>query len=346
MSTLDLVVVGAGPAGLATAIFARQAGLSVCVLDGGPADGDKACGEGLMPGVAPLLAELGIDPPGEELVGVAYQQGSTRVEHRFPGAPGRGVRRTVLSDALREQALTRGATIWQEKYVSLRQDGESVTVTTDAHRDIDSRYVIACDGLHSRVASDLGVVVAPRKRAKRYGLRQHFQVAPWSSTIEVFYVSDAELYITPVSRDTVGVAVLGRKGVNLDDTLAMVPSLAARLANAPRASPLRGAGPFPHRARTQLRGRVLLVGDAGGYVDAITGEGLRVGFAQAKVAVSAVVANQPQRYPAQWKRVTREFRLLTRGLVALAQSPLRRSIVPLAKSMPGLFGIIVNRLAR
>jgi len=70
VSTLDLVIVGAGPAGLATAIFARQAGLSVCVLDGGPTDGDKACGEGLMPGVAPLLAELGIDPPGEELVGV------------------------------------------------------------------------------------------------------------------------------------------------------------------------------------------------------------------------------------------------------------------------------------
>jgi len=140
----------------------------------------------------------------------------------------------VLSDALREQALTSGATIWQEKYVSLLQDRDSVTVTTDAHRDIDSRYVIACDGLHSRVASDLGVVVAPRKRARRYGLRQHFQVAPWSSTIEVFYVADAELYITPVSRDTVGVAVLGRKGVNLDDTLAMVPSLVARLANAPR----------------------------------------------------------------------------------------------------------------
>lgn len=346
MSLVDLTVVGAGPVGLATAIFARKAGLTVLVLDGGPSDGDKACGEGLMPGVAPLLAELGIDPPGEELLGVAYQQGSTRVEHRFPGVPGRGVRRTVLSDALREQALAQGALIRQEKYVSLQQSGESVTVHTDAGIDIESRYVIGCDGLHSKVAADLGVVVAPRKRAKRYGLRQHFQTAPWSSTIEVYYVDDAELYITPVAHDTVGVAVLGPKGINLDRTLSRIPELASRLGSVPRASPLRGAGPFPHRATTQQQGRVLLVGDAGGYVDAITGEGLRVGFAQAKVAVAAIVSNTPQSYPAAWKKVTREFRLLTRGLVALASSPLRRSIVPLAHAMPSLFGAIVNRLAR
>jgi len=63
MITHDVTIVGAGPVGLATAIFARNAGLSVQVLDGGAIDGDKACGEGLMPGTAPLLAELGIGPP-------------------------------------------------------------------------------------------------------------------------------------------------------------------------------------------------------------------------------------------------------------------------------------------
>ncbi len=346
MTPHDVTIVGAGPVGLATAIFARNAGLSVVVLDGGPADGDKACGEGLMPGTAPLLAELGIDPPGHALEGVVYHQGSTRVEHSFPGLPGRGVRRTQLRDDLLQKAQEKDVQIERAKYVSLTQDEHTVTVTTDSAKEVTSRYVIGCDGLHSSVAADLGVVKKPSGRAKRYGLRQHFFTPPWSSHIEVFYSPEAEVYITPVSSDTVGVAVLGLKGVNLEKAVAAIPELSKHLAGAKPASALRGAGPFPHRARTQRIGRVLLVGDSGGYVDAITGEGLRVGFAQAKAAIEALSKDAPGTYPLAWKRVTREFRILTKGLVALASSPLRGSIVPLAHAIPGLFGVIVNRLAR
>ena len=346
MSTTDITIVGAGPIGLATAIFARQAGLTTRVLDGGPADGDKACGEGLMPGTAPLMAQLGIDPPGHPLEGVVYAQGTKRVEHRFPGAPGKGVRRTQLREALLKKATDSGVSITREKYVSLEQDEQSVIVTTDSGETHTSRYVIGCDGLHSSVAADLGVVKPVPRSAKRYGLRQHFATPPWSSLIEVYYSKDAEVYITPVSVDTVGVAVLGRKGVNLEHAVAGIPDLAARLAGAAPASTLRGAGPFPHKARTQRTGRVLLVGDSGGYVDAITGEGLRVGFAQARAAIDSLKSDSPWRYPRAWKKVTREFRVLTQGLVALASSPLRGSIVPLAHAVPSLFGVIVNRLAR
>ncbi len=93
-------------------------------------------------------------------------------------------------------------------------------------------------------------------------------------------------------------------------------------------------------------GRVLLVGDAAGYVDAITGEGLRVGFAQAREAIRAIATERPGDYPRRWRAVTRDFRVLTRGLVMLASSPLRGSIVPLARALPRVFGIVVNRLAR
>ncbi|MDA9918246.1 FAD-dependent monooxygenase, partial [Pontimonas sp.] len=239
MITHDVTIVGAGPVGLATAIFARNAGLSVQVLDGGAIDGDKACGEGLMPGTAPLLAELGIDPPGHALEGVVYHQGSTRVEHSFPEKPGRGVRRTELRDALVQRAHDGGVLIERAKYVSLTQDAHSATVTTDSGHYITSRYVIGCDGLHSSVAADLGVVKKPPRGAKRYGLRQHFAIAPWSSNIEVFYSSNAEVYITPVSSDTVGVAALGPKGVNLDSAIASIPALHAKLAGAQPASTLR-----------------------------------------------------------------------------------------------------------
>jgi flavin-dependent dehydrogenase len=90
----------------------------------------------------------------------------------------------------------------------------------------------------------------------------------------------------------------------------------------------------------------MLVGDASGYVDAITGEGLRLGFAQASAAIACVLDGRPQRYEGDWRRVTRDFRTLTTGLVAWADSPLRGSLVPAAARLPSVFGAVVERLAR
>lgn len=346
MSSTQLVVVGGGPVGLACAIFAAKAGLSPVVLESGTPDGDKACGEGLMPGVRPLLEELGIDPPGIALVGVSYRQGEASVDHTFSGHPGRGVRRTVLIDALRARADELGVVRRHQRVEGLTPRPHSVTLDLDDGDTLEADYVVACDGLHSTVASELGLVVPQNTRRRRYGLRQHFSIAPWSPFIEVYYAGDSELYITPVDADTIGVAVLGPKGLSLPDTISQVPELERRLTGVKSASSLRGAGPFPHRVRKARVGRVLLVGDAAGYVDAITGEGLRVGFAQAREAIHAIASGHPARYPRRWRAVTREFRVLTRGLVMLASSPLRRSIVPLATAMPKVFGLVVDRLAR
>jgi len=91
---------------------------------------------------------------------------------------------------------------------------------------------------------------------------------------------------------------------------------------------------------------VLLVGDASGYVDAITGEGLRLGFDQARAAIANIAAGTPRGYDVDWRRVTRNFRTLTGGLVAAATGPLRPAIVPLARRLPRVYGAVVERLAR
>jgi flavin-dependent dehydrogenase len=97
----------------------------------------------------------------------------------------------------------------------------------------------------------------------------------------------------------------------------------------------------------RVRGRVLLVGDAAGYEDALTGEGVSLAVRQAAAAVAALVADAPGLYEASWRRITREYRWLTRGLVlATVPSSVRRVIVPLSARLPGVFGAIVNRLAR
>jgi len=340
---VDVLVAGGGPVGLAAAIEARLAGLSVAVVE--PRDGavDKACGEGLMPGALPLLARLGVDPAGMPLRGVSYRsqgrRGEHRADHRFSGGAGRGVRRTVLQAALVERAAELGVQRVVGKVGAVSQDASSVTAA-----GIRSSWLLGCDGLHSTVRREIGVQ-RPPARGRRFGLRQHFRVEPWSDLIEVHWSAGVEAYVTPVDTRTVGVALLGRQGMDFARELAAIDALAF-LGGAEAASPLRGAGALRQGTTRRTAGRVLLVGDASGYVDAITGEGLRLGFAQATAAVAAVVAGRPDGYEREWTRITRDFRLLTGGLVAAAGSPLRPAIVPLAAALPRVYGGVVERLAR
>jgi flavin-dependent dehydrogenase len=337
---LDLIVAGGGPVGLVAAIEARLAGLSVVVVE--PRDGsvDKACGEGLMPGAVPLLARLGVDPAGMPLRGVSYRSADRRADHRFANGEGRGVRRTVLHAALADRARELGVETVVAKVGQIEQTATDVTAA-----GLNARWMFGCDGLHSRVRREIGVELPPGRRGRRFGLRQHFRVAPWSDLIEVHWSRGVEAYVTPVAGDTVGVALLGRQGLDFERSIAAIPALAFLL-DAEPASEVRGAGALRQRTSRRHVGRVLLVGDASGYVDAITGEGLRLGFAQAEAAVDAIVHGRPADYDERWTRITRDFRVLTGGLVGLASSPLRPAIVPLAQTLPGLYGAVVERLAR
>ena len=370
---VDVVVVGGGPIGLAAAIEARLAEFTVIVVEPRIGPIDKACGEGLMPGAVPLLDRLGVRPVGHPLVGVGYYASARSlrsakvpvsadsaprngrnpperaqkrsVEHRFASGAGLGVRRTVLHDSLAERAAALGVEHVVGRADAIEQDDDQVTVLVGDNR-IRCRWLLGVDGLHSSVARLTGLAVPASGGEGRYGIRQHFAVHPWSDLIEVHYGPAAELYVTPVADDLVGVAMLAPRGTSYASALAGVPAIAERIAGAAIASERRGAGPFRQRTRARIAGRVLLVGDASGYVDALTGEGLRLGFAQASAAIACIVAGDPQRYEGEWRRITRDFRMLTGGLVAWAGSPLRGALVPAAARMPGLFGAVVERLAR
>jgi menaquinone-9 beta-reductase len=341
MERFDVAIVGGGPIGLVASIAARLAGLSVVVIEQRDGTIDKACGEGLMPGALPLLDRLGVDPNGMPIRGITYNQGTRSVTHRFVGAPGRGVRRTTLHAALSRRADELGVMRVTAKVDHVEQSADEVTVAGMA-----AGYLLACDGLHSTVARLVGLALPAPRRRRRYGIRQHYALAPWGDTVEIHYARRAEIYVTPIAPNEVGIAMLGAQHTDFDAAIADIPDLAARLAGAPLVSSRRGAGPFRQRTRSRTTGRVLLVGDASGYVDAITGEGLRLGFAQALAAIGCVVDNDPKRYEGEWLRITRDFRLTTTALVRFATSPLRRGIVPLSAALPGRFGAVVELLAR
>ena len=179
---------------------------------------------------------------------------------------------------------------------------------------------------------------------RRFGLRRHFRVPAWTDLVEVHWGDRVEAYVTPVAPDVVGIAMLGPTGTHFDEALAGFAELSERLRGAEPLGPVRGAGPLRQRSRRRSTGRVRLVGDASGYVDALTGEGLRVGLAQASAVVGHL--DDPDAYERDWTRVTRDYRVLTSGLVAWATSPARRAIVPLAAHAPWLYGRVVKRLAR
>ena len=337
----DLLVIGGGPTGLASALHAARAGLDVSVWDKRAGTIDKACGEGLMPGAVTALADLGVTPVGEDLTGVRYLAGHRGVEAPFRSGPGRGVRRTALHRAMRSAADDAGISLEQRcaRHVQPEVDG----VVVDDQR---FRYVVAADGLHSPVRRRLGLEGRPSPR-RRYGLRRHYRLAPWTSYVEVHWAEHAEAYITPVAGDTVGVALLTSTRGSFADHLPRFPSLQARLRDATPLGEVLGAGPLRQRARSRVAGRVLLVGDAGGYVDALTGEGVAMALAQAHRAVAAIVEHDPMRYEQDWHTITRRYRLLTAALLGATRfHPVRRALVPTAERLPRVFTAAVNSLAR
>jgi menaquinone-9 beta-reductase len=339
----DLLIVGGGPVGLATACYAAEAGLTAAVAEPRTGPVDKACGEGLMPPAVAALLALGVDPDGRPLRGIRYRDPGHSVDAEFRSGLGRGVRRTVLHAALAARAEAAGVEVVAERVTEFCQSAGCVRAS-----GLTARFLVAADGLHSPVRRVCGLdpVPVPAGQA-RYGLRRHFQTAPWTDFVEVHWSSASEAYVTPVGDGLVGVAVLGPPGGAFDERLAAFPELRDRLAGA-EAGPVRGAGPLRQAVRRRVApgGRVLLVGDASGYVDALTGEGIRVGLAQARAAIACLVAADPLRYEREWRQATRDFRMLTGGLVAAATSPLRPAIVPLARALPAVYGAVVERLAR
>lgn len=331
----DLLIVGGGPAGLATALHARRQGLSVIVAE--PRDNpiDKACGEGLMPGGLAELSSLGVDPAGMPFEGIAYVNEHRRAEARFRTGPGRGIRRTTLHAAMAARAKEQDTEWIRTRVTTVHQDADSVTAA-----GIRARWLVAADGLHSTVRRAVGIP-AKTGTPRRHGLRWHYRVPAWSSFVEVHWSRWGEAYVTPVEPDLVGISILSRQRPEID----WFPWLAEKLQGFCPGHP-RGCGPLRQVVSRRVAGRVLLVGDASGYEDALTGEGISLAIKEAGAAVQAIVDETPDSYEAAWRRITRQYRILTRALV-LATTPrlAHRSMVPTCTVLPPVFRWTVNTLA-
>ena len=340
------VVVGAGPSGAATALLLARAGHDVRVFDRARFPRDKACGEGLMPPGVDVLRRLNLldavlTTGARPLEGVAYRHMNSgrTAQADFPPPPndgqswGLGVRRTSFDSALVDAMRNEPRVSFHEgePVVGLmRSAGEVVGVRTDGGEQ-PARVVIAADGLHSRVRNWAGLNMQSRGGG-RYGLAGHWRTETRERrSIVVTFAQGCEWYEAPVGPDTLLVSVLGDRHVI--GRIAQGYESAARAAlpalrNVELLGPPLAAGRFRQRPRSVALGGVFLVGDAAGYEDPTTGEGLAIGLELAeRVAehVGAVLHGEissdsaAQRYRSDHAQLWRDRRRLIRLALFLAQ---------------------------
>ncbi len=345
---VDVFVIGGGPAGLATAIAARRHGLSVVLADGAVPPIDKPCGEGLMPDGVEALHQLGITIPEGEAYpfrGIRFVSDGAKAKAAFPRGTAYGIRRTHLHRVMLDHAAACGVQmLWQAAVTGLHAEGALV-----AGELVRARWVVGADGTSSRVRRwarldrhELGV---PQKGNLRLAFRRHYRVTPWTDFMELHWGRDCQVYVTPISRDEVCVALISsspKLRLRLEDALGEFPELCAHLENAEHASSERGAITVTRRLRSVYRGRSVLVGDASGGVDAITGEGLCLTFRQAALLGDCLANGDLARYQKGHRTLIRRPALMARMMLFMAKHRhLRQRTMQVFQSTPRSFAAML-----
>jgi flavin-dependent dehydrogenase len=346
----DVLVVGAGPAGLAAAIASARQGLHVAVIDGMKPPIDKACGEGLLPDSLESLAALGFDlkellhTESYPLRGIRFHNAKTVVEASFPLNSGRGIRRTVLHELLVDRAASLGVRFhWENSVRSIEPTTHGNLVRTN-RQTLSARYLIGADGHQSRVAAAMGLTDAT-VHSRRIGLRQHYSITPWTDFVEVYWSDFGQAYVTPNSVNEICVAFVANKKVSSpQEGLTHFPALARHLSTAQLADAPRGSITLHRKLRRVTTGNVALIGDASGSVDAVTGEGLALCFRQAIALSSALKAHDLSLYQHAHRRIQRLPSLMSRSLLLMDRSPrLRDRVLNIFERHPSLFEQLLQK---
>ncbi len=340
----DICIVGGGPAGLAAALALTQSGRQVTVLDCATPPIDKACGEGLMPDALTALKKLGVPLPeaGMPMRGIRFFGDAAMVSADFPTGDGRGLRRVVLHEALVSRAEQMGIRmLWGVKNVHTRRGRVSFN---GGH--VDAQLIVGADGQNSSVRREggLGSVIS---ESRRFGFRRHYWVEPWSPYVEIYWGRHFQIYVTPVAPNQVCVALVSRltardPRLRLADALPMIPSLCAKLKDADPATPERGSLTVSRRLRRVATDGYVLLGDASGSVDAITGEGICLAFKQSAALVDALNAGDLGLYSRSHAKISAKTRRMASLLLMLDKSPfLQRTSLALLSFRPEIFASLL-----
>jgi geranylgeranyl reductase family protein len=351
LSQSDVLIVGAGPAGSVAALVLARAGVSVRLVDRARFPRDKLCGDTLNPGTLSILDRLGISGPVRHralaITGMSVTgPGGANVSADYPdGLRGAAMTRRELDVLLVEAAVRAGARF--DSGIIIR----APLITTDTSRvigvrvaasgvdhDVHVRVVIAADGRHSKIAFGMGLArYAPAP--KRWAFGAYFiDVDGMSSHGEMHVRPDGYIGIAPLPGDVVNVCLVKDlknmfRAQRVDTELIVEaalredPVLRERFAHARQVSEVKALGPMAVDGITAGYPGLLLAGDAAGFIDPMTGDGMRFAMRGGELAAEAALEELASGTPAcqtLWKARAREFGpkwRINRGLRTLVNSP-------------------------
>jgi flavin-dependent dehydrogenase len=364
---IDVVIAGAGVAGSTLAILLGRAGLEVALYERHHFPREKACAEGLMPGGVGVLARLGLADGigGAPFEGVQYHGFGLRMAAAFPaarGCPAHGLgQRRLRLDAQLFEAARRTPGVTAREGAAVEGpiiEGDRVAGLAVEGRRVRARLVVAADGPRSLLRRKAGLEGRRRGRV-RLGLRAHFRLpdgAPPPRLVDVFVGEGHEIYVTPLPGREVAVAALTEDGdgnarAHFARWVRLHPALAERLDGAEQTSELAGQMPLESRARRGACPGLVLLGDAAGFVDPVTGSGMAQALLSAELLARTVVAEG--RLDPSWdtladfdrrrRALLRDTVLLTRFVLGMARRPFwARQTLRLMNASPDLYGHLVG----